>query len=319
MGFAFPRLAEDNTPRHLERKREGPKRHPVALNLTRAMSRYELWAEIIAFSVLAVILSSPWIAAKWRAAQRKIQLVCTCGYVPDPPTSRASRAMRMVARSLVWIQVGKIEVSGMANLDCAAPKLVAPTHGHYVDPFIIALLLRERARCMAARGLLEFGGGLGALLFSPWGVFCTDLRAGKGSPALRAAVRILESGQTLVMFPEGWAHMDGAVGPFKRGAVDIARMTEAKVGRPVSIVPVHLRYGAYPGAWITRFPVPLQCLMVLLGVVFFRRGVQVAVGKPLLSSGLPKHAALATEQLRSAVMALDSCSPARSRGLSASP
>jgi 1-acyl-sn-glycerol-3-phosphate acyltransferase len=269
------------------------------------MSRWEIWMGVFIGLVLAVIFSSRWLGPRWRAARSKIQLLCTCGHVPDPPTDAADRVMRIVARCVVWFQIGRVEVSGLENLECGTPKLIAPTHGHYLDPFVIALLLPERARCMAARGLLEFGGGLGALIFSRWGAFCTDLRTGKGARALVAAVRILVSGQTLVMFPEGWAHLDGAVGPFKRGAVSIARMTAAKVGRPVSIVPVHMRYGAYPGAWITRFPHSLQCLIVLLGFIFFRRGVQVVVGKPLLSSELPEHATQATEELRRAILALN--------------
>jgi 1-acyl-sn-glycerol-3-phosphate acyltransferase len=183
--------------------------------------------------------------------------------------------------------------------------LIVPTHGHYVDPFVLALVLPDRARCMAARGLLEFGGGVGALIFCRWGAFCTDLDVGKGGPAVDAAVRILASGQTLVMFPEGWAHMDGVVGPFKRGAVGIARLSAAKVGGPVSIVPVHLRYGTYPGPWITKLPPPVQYLVVFLGLAVFRRGVRVVVGKPLLSSELPERTTPATQELRRAVLAID--------------
>ena len=269
------------------------------------MSVLQIWLGFLICAVVAVIFSWRSFTTRWRALRNKIRLVCTCGYVPDPPTDSADRVLRMVARTLVWIQVGRVQVSGIENLACGPPKLIAPTHGHYIDPFVLALILPERARCMVARGLLEFGGGLGALMFSKWGVFCTDLRTGKGARALVAAVRILVSGQTLVMFPEGWAHLDGSMGPFKRGAVSIARMAAAKVGSPVSIVPVHLRYGAYPGAWITRFPHALQCLILLLGFAFFRRGVHVIVGEPLLSSQLPEHATSATEELRSAILALN--------------
>lgn len=275
------------------------------------MSARQIWMGVFIGVIMAVIFLWRGFMARWRAVRNKIRLVCTCGHVPDPPTDAADRVMRIVARCLVWIQVGRVQVSGIENLACSSPKLIAPTHGHYIDPFVMALLLPERARCMAARGLLEFGGGLGALMFSQWGVFCTDLRTGKGARALVAGVRILVSGQTLVMFPEGWAHLDGAVGPFRRGAVSIARMTAARVGRPVSIVPVHLRYGAYPGAWIKKFPPAFQCLIVLLGFIFFRRGVHVIVGEPLLSSQLPEHPTSATEELRCAILALNPCPAVR--------
>jgi 1-acyl-sn-glycerol-3-phosphate acyltransferase len=135
-------------------------------------------------------------------------------------------------------------------------------------------------------------------------VFCADLTAGKGIPALKAAVKILLSGEMLLLFPEGWTNMDGMVGPFKRGVVSIARMTEAKGGRPVSIIPVYMRYGKYPGAWIRRFPMPVQCLIMLFGLISFRRGVRVVVGAPLLSSELSRDPTQATEHLRDAVLML---------------
>lgn len=267
------------------------------------MSFVEIWAAVIIG--LGLVLSSKWWLPRWRALRGKLRLACRCGHLPPPPTEGAIRVMRIIARGLVWLQVGKIEVSGRENLECDSPKLIAPTHGHYLDPFVIALLLRDRPRCMAARGLLRFGGGLGALFLSPCGAFCVDLDSGKGIPAFHSAIRVLSSGQTLVMFPEGWAHMDGVVGPFKRGAVSIARMAAARLGRPLSIVPVYLRYGAYPGRWINKLPPPLQYLIVFLGLVCFRRGVRVVVGKPLLSSELPERATLATRELRKALLALD--------------
>ncbi|HEY2495471.1 MAG TPA: lysophospholipid acyltransferase family protein [Candidatus Angelobacter sp.] len=273
-------------------------------NLTLAMNPSVMWIGVSLVLALAALFWR-WFMPHWRATRARIRLICTCGYVPEPPTDAAIRVMRLVARYVVWMQVGRVDVSGRENLESGALRLITPTHGHYLDPFVIALLLAKPARCMAARGLLQSCGGLGALLFSQWGAFCTDLAEGKGGPALKAAVKILASDQTLVMFPEGWANMDGILGPFKNGAVVIARMAAAKAGRAVSIIPVHLRYGAYPGPWIRRFPTPLQCLLMLMGIVFFRRGVHVAVGNPLLCPGLPKHAAAATEELRRAVLILN--------------
>lgn len=231
--------------------------------------------------------------------------MCTCGHLPDPPTEDDHRTLRRLSRWVVWLQVGRVDVEGAERLAGSGPTLITPTHGHYLDPFVLAQVMPAPARCMAARGLMAFGGGVGALLFARWGAFCTDLDSGKGGPALAAAVRILVSGQTLVMFPEGWANMDGAVGRFKGGAVGVARMAASKLGRPVSIVPVHLRYGAYPGPWIRRLPPQLQCLVVLSGLLVFRRGVRIVVGSPMPSSALPPRRDHAIDALRDAVLALD--------------
>src|SRR6202040_197590 len=94
--------------------------------------------------------------------------------------------------------------------------------------------------------------------------FCADLRPGKGARAATAGVRVLTSGQTLVMFPEGWAHLDGITRRFKRGAVHIARAAAAQLGHAVPIVPVYLRHGVHPGPWINRLNPRLQFLLVAL-------------------------------------------------------
>lgn len=262
---------------------------------------------LLALATAILLLSLRWLLRRWRRAQERIQQICTCGYLPGPPSDAAVRAMRIVARCVTWIQVGKVTVSGLENLRCGTPRLVTATHGHYLDPFILAQFLPAPVRIMAARGLLQFGCGVGALVFSRCGAFCVDLDEGKGGPALRAAVSVVASGQTLLIFPEGWANMNGTVGPFKKGAVSIARMAAAKAGGPVAIVPVYLRYGAYPRAWITRLPISVQCLMLLFGFILYRRGVHIIIGKPLLSSDLPKNAALASEELRKAVLQLKPC------------
>lgn len=270
------------------------------------------WATWIGASAgLAALLVGSWwsLAPRWRKTRREIELICTPGHVPAPPTEAESRTLRRVAARLVWFQIGAVEVTGLENLGGGGPQVLAPTHGHYLDPFVLALVTPVRARCMTARGLLRFFGGLPALFLSRSGAFCSDLAAGKGAPALRAAVRILASGETLVMFPEGWVHMDGTLGRFRNGAVSVARMAAVKLNRPVPVVPVFLRYGAYPGSWINRLPPPLQYLTVLLGFARFRRGVRVVVGEPLLSSELPLDSASATRKLREAIGSLD---PARS-------
>jgi len=241
----------------------------------------------------------------WRDTRRRVRLVCTCGHLPEPPTEDAWRTMKKVARRLVWLQIGGVEVSGREHLAGPAPKLIVPTHGHYLDPFVLGLLLPERARAMTASGLLGAAGGFCGLLLSSWGAFCTDLDAGKGAPALKSAVRVLTSGQTLLMFPEGWANMDGAVRPFKRGFASVARIAESRLGRPVPIVPIYLRYGRYPGPWIGKLPPTCQYLAMFFGLAIFRRGVHVIVGEPVPSSTLPRDPDLAAAAVRRVVLSLN--------------
>ena len=235
----------------------------------------------------------------------KIKLVCTCGYLPDPPTETNDRRMRKISRFVVWLQIGKVKWSGLENISDTSVKLIVPTHGHYLDPFVLAGRVQKGTRVMTARGLLRVGWGLGGLVFAKWGAFCTDLSPGKGLPALRTAVNILVSGQSMVIFPEGWAHLDGVVGSFKPGLASIANMASSRNENPIYIIPVYIKYGKYPGKWIKKPPMPVQCLILLFGFMFYRRGAHVICGKPILASDLNTNSKLATEQIRNAVLALN--------------
>lgn len=273
------------------------------LNLT-FTNKTDMLISLVVLITTAMFFS--WhLKPRWQKMQARIQQVCTCGYLPDPPTDSDDRKMRAVSRFVVWLQIGKIKWSGLDNLSCASPKLIVPTHGHYLDPFVLAEQMPQGMRVMSARGLFKFGGGFGGLVFSRWGAFCTDLDPGKGLPALRTAVKVLASGQSLVIFPEGWAHMDGSVGPFKSGIASIANMAAFEIKKPINIVPVYMRYGKYPGKWIINLPTAIQCLILLFGFINFRRGVHVVFGPPLLTSDLSKNSRLATEQIRNAVLALN--------------
>lgn len=254
--------------------------------------------------IMAVTLIYPFLKARWQVMQDNIRLVCTSGYLPDSPSNADDRIMRRISRFVVWLQIGKVKWSGLDNLKYGFPKLVVPTHGHYLDPFVLAEQMPKQTRIMAARGLLKSCWGLGGLLFSRWGAFCTELEPGKGLPALRTAVKVLSSGQSLVIFPEGWAHLDGSVGTFNPGVASIAHLAAAKIDSPIHIVPVYICYGKYPGKWINSLPMAIQCLILMFGLIRYRRGVHVVFGQPLLTSNLPKNPHLATEQIRNSVLAL---------------
>lgn len=221
-----------------------------------------------------------------------------------PPTRRTQRLLRAAARALLWVQVGAVRVRGREHLAGQGPKLIVANHGHYIDCAAFVLLLDEAPRFMAARGVFRFAGGLLGGLAAACGAFCVDLEPGKGAAARAVAVRLLVAGQTVVMFPEGWIYMDGSLGPLKNGAVRAAREAARRLGRPISVVPVALRYGRYPGVWIRRLPFLLQFLVVLLGGVRYRRGVTVSIGAPISSAALRGHGCAGTLLLRREIIAL---------------
>jgi 1-acyl-sn-glycerol-3-phosphate acyltransferase len=230
----------------------------------------------------------------------------TCGFLPDTPTRKDVKRLQKIARAIAFIQVGRIKIKGRKNLKVRGPHMVISNHPHYADVVsILPIVMNGPARYMLARGVFTSLFGLGGFLAGAFGAFAVDIEKGKGGPAREVAVQVLTSGQRLVMFPEGWAWLDGEMREFHRGASMIAKEAAATLGRKTYIVPVHLRYGRYPGQWITKLPAGLQYLLVFLMFWRYRRGVTVTVGKPIPSTKLPRDDVEATEFLRQSVLNLN--------------
>jgi 1-acyl-sn-glycerol-3-phosphate acyltransferase len=221
-----------------------------------------------------------------------------------------------LARVLVFVQVGKITVVGRERLPSTdAPYLVVANHTHYADGPVIGLTLgvRARPRYFIARGVLRFGRGLAALVLGPAGAIAVDLRPSGGRRELAAGVRVLASGERLVLFPEGWAHMDGHRGTFKRGAAYVAIRAAERRGRPIAIVPCYLHYPRHPGEWMTRMRPSLQYFLTAMGFWRYRRGVTAVIGPPILSDTLPASWDEATAFLETRIRALSPTSTRAAR------
>lgn len=262
---------------------------------------FAIWA------IVAIALVLLWHLTPWhKKARQYIEKLSTCGYLAPAPTPRAVAWLQKWAKFLAFVQVGKIKIIGRENLEgVKGPHMVTPNHPHWADVAVLPILMNGPARYMAARGVFTFLRGLGALLVGPVGAFCADLTKGKGGPARIAAVKVLTSFQRLVMFPEGWAYLDGVMGEFKKGAIRIAREAAHELGQEVYIIPVFLRYGKYPGSWIRKLPPPVEYGLVFLLSPFFRRGLTMVVGKPVPISEFAADDAAATEQLKQMIIALD--------------
>lgn len=235
-----------------------------------------------------------------------IKNVTTCGFLVPPPTVRATKRFHVFARLIAFIQVGKIRIKGLEILQqLPAPYIVASNHSHYADGAIIPLMINAPARYMVVRELMQFGGGIGALIGGPVGAFSVDIDRGQGAPAVRAAIKVLTSNQRLVIFPEGWAHLDGKMRSFKKGAVFIAKVAAYKLKHAVNIVPIFLRYDRYPGSWISKLNPRLQYFLEFLCFWRYRRGVTVVVGNPISSAMLPMNNDEATTMLQNAIIDLD--------------
>ena len=260
---------------------------------------------IVLATVFAVWLTLKVLPGRAREFSEKMQ---TCGYLPAPPTDRGQRWMMRIANFFVGWLVGPVEPVHVERLNLVdgKPNMICPDHPNMTDVVVVPFVIDRPARYMAALGVMQAFFGLGGLIVGKIGGFGADLRKGKGGPARDAAIEVLVTRQTLVMWPEGWTNMSATMGPFKKGAVTIAKAAAAKLGEPVFIVPLHLHYGRYPGTWIKSFRIDHQYWLTILLFPFFRKGVRPVFGTPISSADLPECDEEATAFLKSAIEDLKS-------------
>jgi 1-acyl-sn-glycerol-3-phosphate acyltransferase len=232
--------------------------------------------------------------------------VSQCGYLAPPPSENAQKWLKRVSRFLLFVQVGKVQITGSENLKLVAdqPVIVAPNHVSSADGAILRMVLNRPARYLATRGVFLFCRGWMGVAIGRAGAISVELKLGQGGPAREAAVRVLTSGQLLAMFPEGWAYLDGVMGPAKKGVVRIAREAASELGKDTYILPIFLRYGRYPGTWIRKIPPPIAYLFLLCNP-YYRQGCQVVIGEAIASSQLPDDDEEATALWTERVVALD--------------
>jgi 1-acyl-sn-glycerol-3-phosphate acyltransferase len=142
------------------------------------------------------------------------------------------------------------------RIPASGPVILASNHRSFLDPFVIACLVRRPVYFVAKRELFRIAPiawALGAL-----GAFPID-RGRNDAEAMATASEILERGDCIVIFPEGTRVRPGPLGQPRRGVGRLALQT----GAPV--VPIAVR-----GTEDVR-----------RGVVFRPRRVTLSCGEPL--------------------------------------
>jgi 1-acyl-sn-glycerol-3-phosphate acyltransferase len=132
-----------------------------------------------------------------------------------------------------------LELAGTHNIPASGPVIIAPNHQTYADPALVSIPVRRRVYYMAWSRLFEIP------LFN-W--FIRRLRAfpvriDSADPAsAREAVRLLQAGHVVMIFPEGERTRTGKVERFKPGAFRLA----ASLGVPVLPVTIAGGHASWP-------------------------------------------------------------------------
>ncbi|MCA1829063.1 MAG: AMP-binding protein [Myxococcales bacterium] len=222
--------------------------------------------------------------------------------VPQPVAAAGRAAIDFFQRAL-YGRVFDIEVKGQTNVPRHAPFLVAANHASHLDVGLVKIALAEEGRKLASLAARDY------FFDNPWkrawfGNF-TNLvpieRRGGLKESLQTAVRTLEYGYHLLIFPEGTRSPDGRLQDFKPAIAYLSFASGA------DILPVYLEgtHDAMPKGAFAPDPRKRRKLLVRIGPPL-RHDDLVQATKGLSRSAAHKEV---TRIVRAAVEALRDGAP----------
>src|SRR5262247_3722361 len=139
--------------------------------------------------------------------------------------------IKLIARPLFRV-LFSVEHHGVENVPEEGAVIIAGNHPSYLDPLLIGLPVRRTIQFMAWDALFKIP--LLGQVIKAAGAFPVDIRKGRGEAAYREALRVLESGEALGVFPEGQRSDQAAMGDLRAGVARLAIETGAPIV-PVTI------------------------------------------------------------------------------------
>jgi 1-acyl-sn-glycerol-3-phosphate acyltransferase len=132
-----------------------------------------------------------------------------------------------------------LRLEGTEHIPPEGAVLIVPNHQTYADPVLVTIPVRRPVYYMAWSRLFEIRG-LGWLI-RRLRAFPVQLES-RDPRATREAVRLLQAGEAVMIFPEGERSADGTVARFKLGAFRLA----VSLGVPVLPVTIAGGHAAWP-------------------------------------------------------------------------
>jgi 1-acyl-sn-glycerol-3-phosphate acyltransferase len=129
----------------------------------------------------------------------------------------------------------RVRFEGVQHIPPGGPLIIAPNHVTYADPVLIWIPVRLRVHFMAWDALFDIPGL--AWLIRRLRAFPVQLDAAD-TRSTREAVRILQSGAAVMIFPEAGRSRDGRLQRFRPGAFRLACSLKVPV-LPVTILGGH--------------------------------------------------------------------------------
>lgn len=153
------------------------------------------------------------------------------------------RAVRATLSFVLWCMC-RHRVSGCELLP-AGGALLAANHASYLDPPIVTISSPREVHFLARKSLFRwpvFGLFISALNSHPIS------GSGRDAASFKTVMALIDAGQYVLLFPEGYRSSDGALQPIKSGVSLLALRCRC----PIVPVYIHGSYEAWPRH--RRFP-----------------------------------------------------------------
>jgi len=182
---------------------------------------------------------------------------------------RGGRLLHWFSRAWSWLIMktiaSPVKVTGMHNIDASKPQVYAANHASAIDIPVLYVNLPFQFRIVFKKELLSYPVVGWHLKRS--GQVCIDQqKPTKSIASIRSAVKSLQAGMPLVIFPEGGRTPDGEIKPFLPGTFFLA------IKAQVDVVPVAL-VGTYE-------LLPMDTYHIK------PRPLEMRVGEPISTAGL---------------------------------
>lgn len=141
-------------------------------------------------------------------------------------------------RPVVWLGARlyfRLQFQGVHHIPRSGPLLIVPNHVTYADPVLATIPVRRPVYYMAWNALFRIRGL--AWLIRRLRAFPVDIEAADAGAA-RTAVRLLQAGEAVMIFPEAGRSQDGRMQRFRPGAFRLACSLRVPV-MPVTIMGGH--------------------------------------------------------------------------------
>jgi 1-acyl-sn-glycerol-3-phosphate acyltransferase len=189
--------------------------------------------------------------------------------LPCGIADRSGRRLHWFSRAWSWLimktVLSPVKVTGLDQIDTSRPHVYAANHGSAIDIPVLYDNLPFQFRIAFKKELLSYPVVGWQLKRS--GQICIDQQNPSHSiSSIRAALKGLQQGLPLVIFPEGGRTPDGEIKPFLQGAFFLA------IKAQVDIVPIAL-VGTYELLPMNTYHI--KC-----------RPLEMRVGQPISTTGL---------------------------------